>query len=63
VRLVVGFRSDALGIRWGLAEIRRGLTVMVKTEAVLLSEVEVGSEGMSVGDGKVQLTSGVGSED
>jgi hypothetical protein len=36
---------------------------MVKTEAVLLSEVEVGSEGMSVGDGKVELTSGVGSED
>jgi hypothetical protein len=31
---------------------------MVKTEAVLLSEV--GSEGMPVGEGKAELTSGVG---
>jgi hypothetical protein len=31
---------------------------MVKTEAVLLSEVRL--EGMSVGEGKAELTSGVG---
>lgn len=34
---------------------------MVKTESKVLSEVRL--EGMSVGDGKVELTSGVGMKD
>jgi hypothetical protein len=36
---------------------------MVKTESVVLSEVGFRSEGMSVGDGTVELTSGVGPGD
>ena len=63
VRLVVGFRSDALRIRWGLAETRGGRTVMVKTESVVLSEVESRLKRLSVGEGKAELTSVVGPED
>ena len=61
--LVVGFKSDALGIRQGLAEIKRGLTVMVRTEPVVLNEVEVRLKGLSVGEGKAELTPGVGTGD
>jgi len=36
---------------------------MVKTESVVLSDVEVRLEGSSVGDGMAELTSGVAVED
>jgi len=36
---------------------------MVKTESVVLSEVEGRLEGTSVGEGEAELTSGVGTED
>jgi hypothetical protein len=62
-RLVVGFKSEALGIRCGLAEIKRGRTMMVKTGLVVPSEVGVRLEGMSVREGKAELTSGMGPGD
>jgi hypothetical protein len=63
---VVGFRRDALRIRWESVEIRRERTVMVRTKSVEPpNEVGVGvmSDGASVGEGKAELTSGVVEED
>lgn len=62
-RLVVGFSSEALAIRWLSVKISGQLTVIVRTESVeLMSEVFT-SEGTSVGDGKAELTSWVGTVD
>ena len=44
-------------------EVSGGLTVIVKTESVELMREVVSSEGTSVGDGKAELTPGVGTVD
>jgi len=62
-RLVVGFSGEALAIRWLSVKISGQLTVIVKIESVELMSEVVTSEGTSVGDGKGELTPGVGTVD